>query len=742
MKKINFKAVLMLLLAFILVFALVACDKPEPEEPPTPPTPPTSYTPAEYFTTLWDLTSGIGNESIAESDDIALHADLAIELALQDFDGVKTQNISVGLGLDVVLDRTSADSHNTALKLNAYDPDNGENWFAGYFFFNDPSNLYLDIAGSNVKLPFDYKNDTYAGSLHNLIFDKVIIGEGTANELKVNDIINLVTKGMGTNWSLDNLIDGVLKMTGLDLKAMIEQDPTIGGFIESLIPLDQLFDADGGIKIKEVLTSEIASTLFANTKKAISGDKTTYSTQLNTTFLSRLVPIIPVEGLNSLITGATQIKLEFAQKGQEFDHFTLSMDIPSKKATDAAGNKSVFPIVSLTINSLEFRKATAEGNNLGINRTNYSSEVVFEEEIELDVDGLMLNPKAFDQNIAMEPITLSNVKLAVGIKGKVDLKNKEDNGTFANAWIRLGDKHFVDLSYKDNALGLKVDQTVKFGNVSVMDTIATACGEQLFNAIHGLFEKNGWNAEGFDRFANEFFAKEADGTTVNYGALNPNFKGAVWYNVDMLGGFQGLVDQVIKMITTKPAPGPTPEPGPEGGKSAAEEPSIIEKVLDTVQKAISLFDTTGNKLTIKSNDVFAKVVEIGKIYNSQFTVDTVIDAVIAKDASKMLQQFAKFFQIEGLEQGEMTDEEFARAFLNTIFDDLKGELTLDLSDDSYELSVAIVANGNVKVNVSSVLTTTEFNSAEFVDIAAEYENATDKAGWLDFYMSVQEQPAA
>lgn len=746
MKKINFKAVLMLLMALILVFALVACDKTPPPEPDPEPDP--AYTPAEYFTTLWDLTSNIGNESIAESDDIALHADLALDLSLQNINGQKTQNISVGLGLDIVLDRKSTDSHNSAIKLNAYDPDNGENWFTGYFFFNDPNNLYLDIAGSHVAIPFDYKNDTYAGSLHKLIFEDVftLTKDKNTGEPKVqktiDEIINMLTKGMGANWSLDNLIDGVLKLTGLDLKAMIESDPEIGGLIKQFISTDQLFDEDGDLKIKEVLTSDIVSGLFLNTQKTTSGDKTTYSTQLNTETISAALSLAKIEGLDPIINKNTPIKLEFAQKGQDFDHLTLSIGLTRVKATDSKGNKNMFPVVALTINAFEVRKATAEGNTLGADRTKYSSEIAFEEEVEVDIDGITLNPSAFGADIA--PIKLSNVKVAVGIKGKVDLKNKDNNGTFANAWVRLGNQHVIDMSFKDSKLALKVDQSVKLGEFGVAETIVKAFGQSAFNMVKDMFTKNSWDETGLNDFANVFFAKNED-TTINYNAINPEFKGAVWENLDIVGGFQGLVDQAIKMITAKPAPSPdpTPEPSPEGGETAAtEQPTVLDKVLDTVQKCIVLFDTTGNKLTIKSNDIFAKVVEIGKIYNSQFTVDTVIDAIVNMDASNMLQKFAKFFQLEGLEQGEMTDEEFAKAFLNTIFDDLKGELTIDLSDDSYEFSVAIVANGNVKVNVSSVFTTSAFNNASYVDVAAEYENATDKAGWIVFDMAPQEQLVA
>lgn len=734
MKKINFKAILMLVMAFILVFALVACDKdddkPEPPEPPQP----AEYTAAEYFANLWDLTSGIGSESIAEGDDVAVSADLALNLSLQ-WGGNVHQNVSVGLALDAVLDRTSADSHNSALKIKAYDPDNRENWFTGYFFFNDPTNIYLDLAGKNIALPFDYKNDTYAGSLHKLIFNDVVMGDATT----VNDIINSLTNGMGANWSLDNLVNTLVSIMGLDLSSLLS-NPQITETLAMFLPEGvELLDEEGNLNIGNLLSSQkIASIIFPSAVKKVNGNTTTYSTQLDTNMIAGVIG--GIEGvmpeIKSLIQPSTQIKLEYAQTGNDFDYFTLSVGMSNIKARDVNGQQ-VFPVVGITINSLEFRKADAEHNTFGIDRTNYSSEVAFEEEIEVTVDGITLNPAAFNADIA--PIALNNTTIAVGIKGKVDLKEKENNGTVANAWIRLGDKHVLDASFVDGDLAVKVDQTVKIGDLGVMDTIVKAFGKQAFDGIKNMFTQNGWAEAGLNDFANLFFAKNQD-DTINYNAINPEFKGAVWENLDIVGGFQGMVDGIIKKITA-PAPAPTPD----GGQTAAEL-NVVDKVLKTVQMAMPLFDTANNKLVIKSNDIFAKVVEIGKIYNSNFTVDTVIDAIVNMDTSKMLEKFAKFFQIEGIEQGEKTDDVFAKDFLKAIFNKAKGELSIDLSDDGFDLAISITANANVKVDIESEFKAVDFASADYINVATEARDATTgdlNAGWIAFDMSApQEQPAA
>lgn len=734
MKKINFKAILMLVMAFILVFALVACDKDDNPPAPTPEPEPV-YTPAEYFTSLWNLTSNMGSENIAEGDDIAVSADLALNLALQGREGTVYQNVSIGLALDVVLDRTSEDSHNSALKIKAYDPDNGENWFTGYFFFNDPTNIYLDLAGKNIALPFDYKNDTYAGSLHKLIFNNVVMGDATT----INDIINSLIDGMGSNWSLDNLVDAVISMTGLDLKAFLE-DPKISGALNQFLPGVELLDENGKLNLGELLKNNTVSTLLFSqegTTKKVVGNKTTYTTMLNADVISGIIGWAKMPELESLIQKSTQIKLIHAQTGDDFDYFTLSIGLPHVTSKDVNG-KNVYPVLGITINSLEFHKAEAENNTLGIDRTNYSSEVAFEEEVEVLVDGITLDPSAFNVDIA--PIALNNTTIAVGIKGKVDLKNKTDNGTYANAWIRLGDKHVVDASFVGGDLAVKVDQTVKIGDLGVVDTIVKAFGKQAFDGIQNMFTQNGWDATGLTDFANLFFAKNVD-DTINYNAINPEFKGAVWENLDIVGGFQGMVDGIIKMMTP---PAPTPDAG-QGQTSATAELNVVDKVLKTVQMAMPLFDTANNKLAIKSNDIFAKVVEIGKIYNDNFTVDTVIDAIVNMDASKMLEKFAKFFKIDGIEQGAKTDDVFAKDFLKAIFNKAKGELSIDLSDEGIDLAISLTVNANVKVNIESEFKAVDFASADYINVATESRDATTgnlNAGWIVFDMAPQEQPVA
>ena len=109
MKKFSIKSLLVLVLALVLAVSLVlvACDKKDDggkdngggEEVQ-------GYTAGEYFTKLWDLSKSIGNETIAANQNIAVSADLGVELAVKSTaNNAVTKKVGIGFAIDAVLDR-------------------------------------------------------------------------------------------------------------------------------------------------------------------------------------------------------------------------------------------------------------------------------------------------------------------------------------------------------------------------------------------------------------------------------------------------------------------------------------------------------------------------------------------------------------------------------------------------------------------------------------------------------------
>lgn len=742
MKKFNAKTILLIVLVLMLAFAMVACDKDKEPTPGPTPEPPAQFTPAQYFTDLWDLTTGIGDEQIAETDNVALHADMSVALMLQNGASVTTQSISIGVGLDLVLDRETQTGVNTAIKANLYNPATKESFATVYFFLNDTDNLYVDFGGQHIRIPFVYRNDEIAGGLHSLIFEKVIFGTNT-----IGDIIGALTSDMGADWSLDSLIDGLVSLTGINLQEMLGK---YSSAVEQILGGAKLFNEQGKLNIKGILTSETASNLFpaAQTKRTITGNTTVSTTQIDSdvlgsvgSLLGSMINNLPegIFGQNGLINKQTAIKLEYAVTGDNFDYFKLSASFGSLTAKDSGG-KTVHPVIELAINDLEICKAKA--NEISIDKPLYTPGYAIDAKTQVSLDGIKLDTGVFGKDLGV--VEINNAKLEVGVKGKVDLANVKNNETFANAYIALNGTHVVDLTLANGAIGLKINREAKLGDLSVCDTLVSLFGEQAYNALDGMFTRFGWNKEGLEQFANAFFAAGVEPGTLDKTTINDNFKGAVWKGIDVYGAIKGFVDKLFTKPVTPPV---TPDPGAtEGVTAATPTSSIVVKVIDTIKLAIPLFTTEPSGITIASNDVMAKVVEIWKqydkgLYDAANAYDYIIDKIVAMDASNYLQKFAKFFVIDNTSNAGKTDAEIAHDFLVKVFTSLKAELVYKYTNaEGAHFAINVTANKTVKVGVAIDFKVVAFDVNNFVNVAQEYEAAQDKTGWVVYdFTPVEEQ---
>ena len=229
MKKLSIRSIFILILVLVLAFALVACGDKGNDDPKPDPQPGNSVENVQaFFNTLWEKSSSIGNTAVAEKEDLKVDLGFTVKIATQDDAGVEHQAIDLGVDLDLVLDRSSeaGSSAHTAIKARLYDPSNNETWVTLYYFFNDVENVYVDFAGQNFKVPFDYLNDTF-----NKNFDNFINNDKVFQNKTIGEIITALTKNMGTSWNLNTLVDDVVKLFGINLKEMIADNDMIGGVI-------------------------------------------------------------------------------------------------------------------------------------------------------------------------------------------------------------------------------------------------------------------------------------------------------------------------------------------------------------------------------------------------------------------------------------------------------------------------------------------------------------------------------
>lgn len=763
MKKLSIRSLLIVVLALVLVFSLVACgDKDKGGNNGgnnTPPTPPdTTANVKNYFNTLWEKSTGIGGEKIGETDDLKVSLGLTVALDFADSNGSVKDSIDLGILLDVVLDRSSGTdkSTNTAIKAKFYDPTSGENWFSAYYFFNDVDNIYIDYAGQHVQIPFSYLNDTYNKNFYNFVFnDKVIKdkvddkGQVTKEGKTIAQIITALTENMGSSWDLNVLIGDVLKVFDIDIKSAKD---TISGVLEMIgIKADDAFDAQGNINIKNILTNDTVAEFFVNDETTTTTENgvTTYVTKLAPSVLDMLSMIggsLPesLKGLLDVIDGL-DLALEFTTKNDAIDSFTIRAGLPAIEGENA-NVVDVHPVVAITITDLDFAKASKGEieNSMATAKSNYTQDVVLDAEVAIDLKGITLNALAFDKagyarfskvNTAigggLDNIVLDGT-LALTLNGKLDLKNKENNGTVANAALTYKGVNIVEASFVNGTLAVKVNQEAKIGNVKILDTLVRLFGDYAYSFVKTTFFKGNAEDAALKAFATKFFgcdieAELAKDPQERVVPLNESFQGAVWNGIDVPQLVQGLIKQVLNKLFP-------PKTDGNAGTAVATDP-IITKVADTVVAALPLIKSTKGKLVVATNDnkafkgnyatVGNAVTTIGKIWwvkDAKPFTETLIEG----DKDNWLPVFANALKVAGTTYGEKADAEKVKTFLNEMFA-CTAELTLDISEaNGFELGVKADVNASAGVAVSVKLGAKAYDATQYTNLAPDVE--TD--GWF------------
>lgn len=763
MKKLSIRSLLIVVLALVLVFSLVACgDKDKGgnnggnNTPPTPPDPTANV--KNYFNTLWEKSTGIGGETIGEKDDLKVSLGLTVALDFADGNGSVKDSIDLGILLDVVLDRSSGkdSSTNTAIKAKFYDPTSGENWFSAYYFFNDVDNIYIDYAGQHVQIPFSYLNDTYNKNFYNFVFnDKVIKdkvddkGQVTKEGKTIAQIITALTKNMGSSWDLNVLIGDVLKVFDIDIESA---KGTISGVLEAVgIKADDAFDAQGNINIKNILTNDTVAEFFVN-------DETTTTTENGvTTYVTKLAPSVidmlsmvggslpeSLKGLLDVIDGL-DLALEFTTKNDAIDSFTIRAGLPAIEGENA-NVVDVHPVVAITITDLDFAKASKGEieKSMATEKNNYKNDVVLDAEVAIDLKGITLNALAFDKegyarfskvNTAigggLDNIVLDGT-LALTLNGKLDLKNKENNGTVAKAALTYKGVNIVEASFVNGTLAVKVNQEAKIGDVKILDTLVRLFGDYAYSFVKTTFFKGNAEDAALKAFATKFFgcdieAELAKDPQERVVPLNESFQGAVWNGIDVPQLVQGLIKQVLNKLFP-------PKTDGNAGTAVATDP-IITKVADTVVAALPLIKSTKGKLVVATNDnkafkgnyatVGNAVTTIGKIWwvkdAKPFT-----ETLITNDKGGWLPVFANALKVAGTTYGDKADAEKVKTFLNEMFA-CTAEVTLDISEaNGVELGVKADVNASAGVAVSVKLGAKAYDSTQYTNLAPAVE--TD--GWF------------
>lgn len=723
MKKFSIKSLLVLVLALVLAVSLVlvACDKKDDggkgngggEEVQ-------GYTAGEYFTKLWDLSKSIGNETIAANQNIAVSADLGVELAVKSTaNNAVTKKVGIGFAIDAVLDRHNVRteteiangtfnnanvSKDTALKIKVYDVTTGENWATVYYFMGDAGNLYIDFAGQNIILPFDYANDQLGSWLSKTIFedntmvvyDQVMQNgyvyekvEGSSTEYKkfyyvpdtktINGVVyekgwhegvdsnykdvyykgkaaiggiltDLSTK-MGADWNLNVLVNDVFSLikrsTQMDLVA------TVGGLASTLrVPERDIYDAEGNLNIAKILTSgSLGKLLFAklSNPKTDANGVTTYTAPINTksTVLSTVLSMA-----SPLLSGTSELALEFKEKDNHIQNFSIKADLKNLATSDKE-----YPALTVSINKLQFRgvdqNKTSDVVKMETAKQNYSTNVALDYAVALDVDGVTIRPSTItNRNTHFEnvPDIVLDGQLVVSLKGKLDLKNKTENQTNALATVSYKAKGaatavpFLSASFVGNRLGVTVNQDLKVKAAATTDADAAVevpLAKTLVNCFGGYV---------FEGLKGAFSSAAAVFDQFANVFFAKNTDGTLNY-FELNESFKGAVWDNINIV-------PLFQKGVNwiveklGGKGLVDPDAKtsainLTPIANTITKVIPLFTTGADGLTVTVDNINNVISNIGREFDTNMTTDGNVESIVKWDNGNWIPDMAKLLVIAG-----------------------------------------------------------------------------------------------
>ena len=723
MKKFSIKSLLVLVLALVLAVSLVlvACDKKDDggkgngggEEVQ-------GYTAGEYFTKLWDLSKSIGNETIAANQNIAVSADLGVELAVKStVNNAVTKKVGIGFAIDAVLDRhhvrtedeiakgtfnNANVSKDTALKIKVYDVTTGENWATVYYFMGDAGNLYIDFAGQNIILPFDYANDQLGSWLSKTIFedntmvvyDQVMQNgyvyekvEGSSTEYKkfyyvpetktINGVVydkgwhegvdsnykdvyykgkaaiggiltDLSTK-MGADWNLNVLVNDVFSLikrsTQMDLVA------TVGGLASTLrVPERDIYDAEGNLNIAKILTSgSLGKLLFAklSAPKTDANGVTTYTAPINTK--SSVLGAV-LEIASPLLSSTSELALEFKEKDNHIQNFSIKADLKNLATSDKE-----YPALTVSINKLQFRgvdqNKTSDFVKMEKDKSLYSPNVVLDYAVALDVDGVTIRPSTItNRNTHFEnvPDIVLDGQLVVSLKGKLDLKNKTENQTNALATVSYKAKGattavpFLRASFVGNRLGVTVNQDLKVKAAATTDADAVVevpLAKTLVNCFGGYVFEGLKGAFGSAAAVFDQFANVFFAKRDD-GTLN---------YFELNENFKGAVWDNINIV-------PLFQKGVNwiveklGGKGLVDPDAKtsainLTPIANTITKVIPLFTTGADGLTVTVDNINNVISNIGREFDTNMTTDGNVESITKWDNGNWIPDMAKLLVIAG-----------------------------------------------------------------------------------------------
>lgn len=443
MKKFNFKALVLIVLALVMVFALVACgeNKDGPKKPSG--NKGTEVSASDYFNALTESVKSIGNTAISTTQDI--YAQLGAGISLTNGSNV---NIDLEVKIEVVYDRTHGNK-NSAAHLAILDKsgsftkktEGGQPIVELFYFLNDPTYIYANMFSQQIKLEFDATgkdNTELAGNLTSFLTTNFETGIFAGKNL--DGFVKAIANKFGPEFTLDTLVDTVAQeIMGISTTELIGNIASMVGSKETTI--NGLLNSVSGLLI---------STEKGAVTKTTEGTKTVWSAKLGT-----LVNNLAEGLLAGVLASDSNLTLAFTLDGAAIDELTLT----GKTAALGTGANAKRYDLKVAITDFKFKGVDATSKPIqavGDYKTDYVvaatlNAEVLKEKLNLTFeDPFTVEAKdgkasfadictAFGKNAASLNITLPNDteiqgKISADFKGKLSLANTLG---FSKAYIEL-----------------------------------------------------------------------------------------------------------------------------------------------------------------------------------------------------------------------------------------------------------------------------------------------------------------
>jgi len=403
MKKTKFKSLLILLLALLMVFALVACNPKTPDKPePDPPEDTTANKAVQdYFQNLWEGTTAIGAAEVGEDDDLAVELGLQVALEAVTAEHEVAEGLNLGVDLKAVVGRK--DPQKTAIQARIYNPANGGEILSLYLLGNDLDNIYVDFGGQQIKVSHNLVSYVYEtvlgcnqdgqkpliGQIIGMLYEK--IGE---SEKTPNDYINAIVGSFGEGWDLSTLVNDVVGLVGFDLNDLftkeidlLGQKMSVAGVLEKYVGVkqDEVFK-DGKVDLLPIFNSGVFSKLF-EAVKTTKGNTETYTLSLGKLLLSVVKGFVPVFG------NSGNIELIFNKVNNKLDDFSVKViaDAISAKYEHRRLQKiNVHPEITVKIDSLKIGKLADNAKVVDINLVDYKENIAIQDKLTFGAQGITL----------------------------------------------------------------------------------------------------------------------------------------------------------------------------------------------------------------------------------------------------------------------------------------------------------------------------------------------------------------